>query len=131
MSHTEGKLEAIGGRWGWNLEDSQGNPVALMTGSTAEAIARRIAACWNACEGIETEQLKNMNVAVIVEQALDTSDENLGLQARLDQEREVKEKLLDALKVSKHIMRIRYNLGPNELDLSYLDKAIALAEKGE
>jgi hypothetical protein len=57
MSHTPGNL-AVSGRY---IKNKNSMPVAWMTGQMMlkekQANARRLVACWNACEGLETDQI--------------------------------------------------------------------------
>lgn len=57
--------------------------VAGAYGDDAKAIARRLVACWNACEGISTENLENnLPIKELAERynaALSERDELLGL----------------------------------------------------
>lgn len=64
MSHTEGKLNADGAL----IKNENGEMVAATTmiasdegsPSAHEENARRLVACWNACEGLATEALELM-----------------------------------------------------------------------
>lgn len=56
-AHTHGRLQAFTQYAEPELRDEAGNLVAVATRYT-DANARRLAACWNACAGIPTEQLE-------------------------------------------------------------------------
>jgi hypothetical protein len=68
MSHTQGKLKANGSERSlatW-LEAESGKRVATMKqGETDWGDACRLAACWNACEGISTDALETEGSAVM------------------------------------------------------------------
>ncbi len=73
MSHTEGRLEADGmyvisedGPFGATLvktliADLHNSP---MPENELKENARRLVACWNACEGLPTEALENLPVPI-------------------------------------------------------------------
>lgn len=59
MSHTQGKLSVDAHK---NIVAEGGGLVAfpgIAAGFDQEANARRLVACWNACEGISTEELES------------------------------------------------------------------------
>ena len=61
-THAQGKLEADARL---NLVDKHGNIIARLACTTGkyeseELNARRLVACWNACEGITTERLEDL-----------------------------------------------------------------------
>jgi len=58
-NHTPGRLQAFTQYAEPELRDEAGNLVAVVHRYT-HANARRLAACWNACEGMSTELLENI-----------------------------------------------------------------------
>jgi hypothetical protein len=60
--HTQGRIEVaqiLGGDWiVQTVERNKFGQAALIAANLTEANARRLTACWNACEGLSTEQLE-------------------------------------------------------------------------
>lgn len=54
MSHTEGKLDVREGQ----LCAEDGEPIARLYAAAQADDGRRLAACWNACVGMDTRQLE-------------------------------------------------------------------------
>jgi len=59
--HTPGRLGVFTVYGEPELRDDAGNVVAFISRYNS-ANARRLAACWNACEGLETEQLEQFGL---------------------------------------------------------------------
>lgn len=68
--HTPGLLVVSEEGSGFGIENSDGKPIAQAQKVMADTLyrgvkerqanARRLAACWNACEGLDTELLENI-----------------------------------------------------------------------
>ena len=62
-SHTPGRLKVQHpheGERGWEIAFEPG--LQQVCQNVTEANARRLVACWNACEGIDTEHLENIDM---------------------------------------------------------------------
>lgn len=71
-THTQGPLKALPvHESGWvdiykaNKHETNGLPIISTRHENSEANARRLVACWNACEGIDTEDLEAGSVSII------------------------------------------------------------------
>lgn len=106
MSHaqsndTHGRIEAKPDYASPFLQDQHGDRFAMLIGRTFDD-ARRLAACWNACEGVKTE---------ILEQA-GTRNDWCDLMQGLEQERDQAIELLrDVLKESDAVVEAIRNSG--------------------
>jgi hypothetical protein len=60
--HTPGRLHAFTTYADHELRDEAGNFVAVVHRYGIPGNARRLAACWNACEGLSTESLERSDV---------------------------------------------------------------------
>ena len=59
--HTQGRLVAVIVRDGRAyLAPCEGPPQTVIAAYISEEDARRLAACWNACEGLTTEQVEEL-----------------------------------------------------------------------
>ena len=98
MKHTEGRLRAelMGIWWVLKKEGVGGIFVDLTRYSedrkVGEAIAHRLAAAWNAVEGIETEEIGNMKN--IREVGFQIAVEKNNLKTQLDHSEQIKGELL-------------------------------------
>lgn len=54
-AHTQGRLKV--NKYG-NIATEQGDALVVQDGCVSIADMRRLAACWNACEGIDTDNLE-------------------------------------------------------------------------
>ena len=84
MSHTEGKM-AANDDW---IGRETGGIVAIMGGFddiTNKANARRLVACWNACDGVSTESLETgeLNVSDLTDRNVELANERDELLAAL------------------------------------------------
>ena len=127
MEHTEGKLKVIQVERvkAW-LQDEKGNAVAqaMFIDEHGYLDMHRLALAWNACEGMETRSLEGLNFKILLEHNREE------YKSRLNQSEKVGERLLQALKYSKRMMR---NI-EDDVDMAYvnrvLEEAIKLAEEG-
>lgn len=126
--HTQGRLIV---RCGYSIYADEGKtPVAdtCLTASVPdndEANARRLVACWNACEGISTEALERSDVIASMQ----------GERRRLETQRD---DLLAALKAARQSLEVANDEpggpirdtiwhGPAETLFDFIDAAIAKA----
>lgn len=73
--HFDGVIEAAGARLG---ADSCG-VIAEAFGEHPEGTARRLAACWNLCRGIDTATLESLGAGGLVRLGVEPSLEQAGL----------------------------------------------------
>ena len=91
--HTPGRLS----REGMDVRDEYGHPFAdvwmdLTAGERGIANARRLVACWNACDGIATEVLENI---------VTTGDTLL---SRFEQRNETEREMLELLEAAAAVV---------------------------
>ena len=116
MSHTEGKFHIQEGIMTHTILDEKDNVIAFTNTFNPNRFMdfERLAACWNACEGISTEYLETNDTVIssfreayaeIITQLdkrtqeRDTAADVLELAiAERDKEREIKRELLEACK---------------------------------
>jgi len=132
MSHTKGKLQYRKNPWDegkYDLRPDDSTPWAYapvahvkgdkrVTGGNGEANARRLAACWNACDGLPQDALDGGWTALGLSQhAKQLEDENVALKAEVKRLQEMLENFTssaywrlkdleaDALKVENEKLR--------------------------
>jgi hypothetical protein len=95
----------------------------------SQADARRIVACWNACDGVETELLDVSGAGILARSAIKTSDLHEQLQAT----RKLMQDLLDAakrLEARAFFAASTCADKPTNADMLSMLQAIAKAEGG-
>lgn len=134
MKHTEGKLVISSStlictedaRLVANCMPISAVPELSIDMIEAVANAHRLVATWNACEGIETEDLEGYGN---LQELLESKNQGaIRLQAQLDQSEKVKGELLEACKLA--YFAHQNDSGLSHLGCSELKQAIQRAEEG-